>query len=199
MTGRIQTSQKTKRNKRYQENDLAIIEAILKHRRHISVNQLTRQLRISRSVFYNHYKSIEQAMTAFENDLMREFAASMNLIPNSASLKDNEKLFRELFLFMARYGKDAFYHICANVDNHGTLFRMMAIVYPKLYINWGNVVPSKSEDSVHIFFSIAVVFISKWGSADHCEGRKMWRYLRNLQKLSQNAYHICIEPFPHFP
>ena len=50
-------------------------------------------------------------MTAFENDLMREFAASMNLIPNSASLKDNEKLFRELFLFMAQYGKDAFYEI----------------------------------------------------------------------------------------
>ena len=186
--------QNKKRNKRYQGNDAAIIETILQHRRHITVRQLARQLEISRSVFYNHYKSIHHAMSDFEDSILQEFANQIAAISPSASIKENERLFRELFLFMAHRKDETFYHICINIDNHGTLFRLMSILYPKLYIDWGDDTPVAANEAVHIFHSIAVVFISNWGSAEHCDIHRMWRYIRNLQKLTQHARKICIEP-----
>lgn len=200
MSGSKVKNRKAAHNKKFDQIDLKIQKVVQKlvkkHPGNIQIKQITEEVGITRQGFYEHYKSVDEAILKGGDKLVREYCKFLNKRVADADFESknhNQKVFMALFLYMSHF-KDIYYQICVEPTNHHLIKTMMECTYPKLNITWlpANVpAPKLGDEQANVFIAIAVNIICAWGISEQCALGKSQEYIRQLIHLTNAASTKC--------
>ena len=192
-------SRKTKtagsRNSTYKKNERAIAGAVFsligQHRGKLTAGMIAREAGVSRNTVYRHCKSIGTIVGEMEDRILDEFAAGLDndLRRLGSAHTVNTRLFYALLTFMKRR-RDEFCPICADANNHGLLYQMVLLIYPRLEITWlpkGVSAPAIDSERAEMLMQIIVWALTKWGVNTHRDIHEMDRFVRRLCKFVKYA------------
>ncbi len=170
----------------------AILKLLKKHRGRITARQVAEAAGLTSQTFYNHHPNINQAITGNEDILIKEFASGLDpqLAILAKILSDhNGRLFYAVIIFMAQR-PDIFCPICDNINNQEILYRLLAVVYPRLRIDWlpkGYPAPSHESERVEHYLNVCVGILRHWGKSTCCNMKKANGYINSLLRVTANA------------
>lgn len=189
-----------KHNKVFDQNDLKIIRVTQKlvktHPGNISVKQVADAVGITRQGFYEHYKSVDEAILKGGDKLMRKYRRflSKRLMGEDQNAKGyNRKVFIAIFLHMSRYAP-IYHQICAEPAIHHLIKIMVEYAYPQLKIIWlpFNIpAPRIGEERADMYVAMAVKIICEWGKEENCDLTCSQSYITRLVKLTDEASSKC--------
>ena len=184
---------KIKRTRRFLKNDTTIFVGILKriksHRGHVTVQQVAKDIGVSRQTIYNHHTGITRAIIDSENELLKAFSSGLDeqIKKLSVAVEDvNEQVFYAALIFMA-HRKEIFRLICEDLNHQELLYRMVEVLYPRLQITWlpKNIpAPAASSERAGMFFRMIVEVFCRWGVTTHCDLNRAGEYISHLTRIT---------------
>lgn len=191
---------KVKHTKKFEEIELKIQKTVQKlvkkHPGNIQIKQVTEEVGITRQGFYEHYKSVDEAILKGGDKLMREYRhfLSKRLMSEDQNARGyNRKVFIAIFLHMSRYAP-IYHQICAEPAIHHLIKIMVEYAYPQLKIIWlpSNIpAPRIGEERADMYVAMAVKIICEWGKEKNCDLTCSQSYITRLVKLTDEASSKC--------
>ena len=101
----------------------------------------------------------------------------------------NRRVFTSCFLFITQRW-EVFYHVCCDMTLHEVIYRMMAVLYPKMKLTWhskGVSDPAITSERVDIYFRRMVGVICWWGRTTQCNIDKAAPYVWQLTAITDDV------------
>ncbi len=180
----------------YKRNESSIRKAVflLNSKRHgrITAKRIAKATGLTRQAIYNHYSNMEQILPKTEEAVLADFTAELDLQMEKlrAIIPDtNTRLFYVAFVFIAKR-RELFAPICADIKNHGVIYRMGEILFPRLEIMWlpkGLPSPTLGSERTSMLIHVLVEIISQWSLSTKSDIRKARRFIKRLLRAISDA------------
>ena len=149
----------------------------------INISDLTRKAKVWKSTFYNHFKSIDDALTRYDhkydNDILklRQELEAENCNPRTAIMR--------LLFFISKHKN--YYEICLHRQNPIPIFSITKIFCPIFTKNWSHFNHEKFDLCFKIFSGELYGIIYHWGNSEHFDRQKIKTHAVYLNNLAKNA------------
>lgn len=161
-------------DRRYQRSEKAI-QRVLRHalserRINLRVQDLCHEANISSPTLYLHYRSLQEALSAYENYIIRSFGA---LLPKT-------KMSREaIFIFLLHFIRRHYHYFCATLIQHNSwvLAQILHQLRPFL------VRPTTSDKCYDLYVGNLMTLIFCWGKHERFATTKIPIYVRKLYQV----------------
>ena len=164
------------------------------HPGNIPVKQVAEECEISRKVFYNHHRSVDEGIIVGEDALVKELKDYIDQrMPSevSSELTRNRTIFQLMLGFMSQKSiRSEFRIIVEDPANLQLVERMLTIVYPMLSISWfplSTPPPAIDDGRVQRWIALATKVTCEWGDRTKCDITLSEPYIRQLVNLASNA------------
>ncbi len=149
----------------------------------ISISDLTKRAKIWKSTFYNHFKSIDDALThydhKYDNDILK---LRRELEIEKCSIKTATM---RLLFFISKHKN--YYKICLCHQNPVPIFNITKIFCPIFTKSWSYFGREKFDLCFKIFSGELYGVIYYWGNSEHFDCQKIKIHAAYLSNLAKNA------------
>lgn len=146
------------RNKRYQKNEEAILEVLMKSKGLPTAGVLVKKARISRSTLYRHHKTVPGIVPDYEKEILTEYESVVRKLIRRKNIQVRTICLRTLIFIMINR---RIFKILLKYDDGVVIERMILKLKSKLKTSC--CLPKNSDRMLRVYAKEVTGVIEEWG------------------------------------